>query len=91
MPRESQAQEHDFTFDEQGRLQLTTNAETNFFLEQDLATIPADGEITTSMVLGWAEARGISRRTAERWLHAMFETGQFERVRKGVYRRVRLT
>lgn len=88
MPRDHQNEEHDFSFTDEGRLMLTANAETSFLFEANLTVLPMDAEITTQMVMEWAEVRNVSERSATRWLRGMVDSGAFERIGRGRYRRV---
>jgi len=88
LPRNAPNTEHEFAFDPQGRLVPAKHKRGSVVLNGCLAEMGVGGEITRRAILDWAEASGVSPRTAEYWIASCVQGGQLEKVGRGLYRRL---
>lgn len=88
VPRNSQPEQFDFVFNEQGRLDRTADQVADFLFREDLEAVGVGGEFTTETIRQWAENRNLSFKSAQRYISHCIDIVTVERIRKGVYRRV---
>jgi len=88
MPRESQAEEFDFSFSDDGRLHLTADESVTFLFDADYAALQKGEVITTKLVREWAEKKSVTERTAYRWLAGMWQQGRLEKLGRGAYKKI---
>lgn len=77
-------------FDGRGRLVVAPeDLSAEFLMDMELLKLPFAEDFPTAIFFDLGDKHKIAKRTTERWLPKKVSNGQLEKVRKGIYRRVR--
>jgi hypothetical protein len=91
LPRNESHFEYTLDFNDLGHLLPIGGdaASYAFLMEQELTKLSFDDSIETASIHEWGAKHAIPRRTVEFWIKSQLELGTIERIRKGVYKRIR--
>lgn len=91
LPRNGECLDLQYMFNKEGRLIPVGDVNADLVLDTQLLKVDYEALIPTKQLLLWAEESGIPKRTAERWITEAVKGCKLTQVKKGFYKRCRVS